>query len=76
MDLQAALALLPTEQREALLLVCVEQLSYAEVAEVMHIPIGTVMSRVCRARAVLRQFLSGQVRPAVVAAPTALRRVV
>ena len=76
MDLQAALALLPTEQREALLLVCVEQLSYAEVAEVMHIPIGTVMSRVCRARAVMRQFLSGQVRPAVVAAPTALRRVV
>jgi RNA polymerase sigma factor (sigma-70 family) len=64
MDLQAALALLPAEQREALLLVCVEQLSYAEVAEVMNIPMGTVMSRVCRARAVLRRFLDGSARPA------------
>jgi RNA polymerase sigma-70 factor (ECF subfamily) len=50
----------------------VEQLSYAEVAEVMHIPVGTVMSRVCRARALLRKFLDGEVRPA---APS-LRRVV
>ena len=72
MDLQAALALLPPEQREALLLVCVEQLSYAEVAEVMNIPMGTVMSRVCRARAVLRRFLDGSARPAM----PALRRVV
>ncbi len=72
LDLLAALRLLSPEQREALLLVCVEQLSYAEVAEVMRIPIGTVMSRVCRARAVLRRFLEGE-RPA--AAP-ALRRVV
>jgi RNA polymerase sigma-70 factor (ECF subfamily) len=39
------------EQRESLLLVCVEQLSYAEAAAVMHVPTGTVMSRVCRARA-------------------------
>jgi RNA polymerase sigma-70 factor (ECF subfamily) len=82
MDLQAALALLPVEQREPLLLVCVEQLSYAEVAEVMHIPIGTVMSRVCRGRAVLRKFLDGAARPARPAqaaspAPSpALRRVV
>jgi RNA polymerase sigma-70 factor (ECF subfamily) len=72
MDLQAGLALLPAEQREALLLVCVEQLSYAEVAEVMNIPMGTVMSRVCRARAVLRRFLDGSAQPAV----PALRRVV
>ncbi len=72
LDLLAALRLLSPEQREALLLVCVEQLSYAEVAEVMRIPIGTVMSRVCRARAVLRRFLESE-RPA--AAP-ALRRVV
>lgn len=72
MDLQAALALLPAEQREALLLVCVEQLSYAEVAEVMNIPMGTVMSRVCRARAVMRRFLDGSARAAV----PPLRRVV
>ncbi len=72
MDLQAALAQLQADQREALLLVCVEQLSYAEVSEVMNIPIGTVMSRVCRARAAMRRLLEGGARPA---APT-LRRVV
>ncbi len=57
MDLLAALRRLSPEQREPLLLVCVEQLSYAEVAAVMNIPVGTVMSRVCRARAALRQLL-------------------
>jgi RNA polymerase sigma-70 factor (ECF subfamily) len=59
LDLVAALARLSPEQREPLVLVCVEQLSYAEVAEVLRIPIGTVMSRVCRARQVLRRFLEG-----------------
>lgn len=73
LDLLAALRLLSPEQREPLLLVCVEQLSYAEVAQVMSIPVGTVMSRVCRARAALRQFLNGEA-PAVVT--PALRRVV
>jgi RNA polymerase sigma-70 factor (ECF subfamily) len=72
-DLLAALRLLSPEQREPLLLVCVEQLSYAETATVMNIPVGTVMSRVCRARAALRRFLSGEEQPA--AAPV-LRRVV
>ena len=59
LDLLAALARLSPAQREPLLLVCVEQLSYAEVAAVMNIPVGTVMSRVCRARAALRQLLDG-----------------
>jgi len=72
LDLQAALRLLSPEQREPLLLVCVEQLSYAEVAEVMRIPVGTVMSRVCRARAALRRFLDGEGTAAV----PSLRRVV
>jgi RNA polymerase sigma-70 factor (ECF subfamily) len=72
LDLLAALRRLSPEQREPLLLVCVEQLTYAEVAEVMHIPVGTVMSRVCRARAVLRDFLDGGERAS---SPT-LRRVV
>jgi RNA polymerase sigma-70 factor (ECF subfamily) len=72
LDLLAALRLLSPEQREPLLLVCVEQLSYAEVAEVLKIPVGTVMSRVFRARAVLRRFLDGQAPAAV----TTLRRVV
>lgn len=73
MDLVAALARLSAEQRESLLLVCVEQLSYAEVAEVMQVPLGTVMSRVCRARAAMRQLLEGRDRAT---AGPALRRVV
>jgi RNA polymerase sigma-70 factor (ECF subfamily) len=72
-DLLAALRLLSPEQREPLLLVCVEQLSYAETAAVMNIPVGTVMSRVCRARAALRRLLSGEEQPAAV---PLLRRVV
>lgn len=74
LDLLAALARLTPEQREPLVLVCVEQLSYAEVAEVLHIPIGTVMSRVCRARQALRQFLDGPARR--VSSAATLRRVV
>lgn len=72
-DLLAGLRTLTPEQREPLLLVCVEQLSYAEVAEVLRVPIGTVMSRVFRARAALRRFLDGG---AAAPAPPALRRVV
>ena len=53
MDLVAALSRLPVEQREPLLLVTLEQLSYAECAEVLHIPIGTVMSRISRGRRLL-----------------------
>lgn len=45
-----AIADLPGEQREVLLLVCVEEFSYREAADVLDIPIGTVMSRLARAR--------------------------
>jgi RNA polymerase sigma-70 factor, ECF subfamily len=69
-DLLAALHRLSPEQREPLLLVCVEQFSYAEVAEVLSIPVGTVMSRVFRARAALRLSLDGKATSPV------LRRVV
>ncbi len=72
LDLLAALARLSPEQREPLLLVCVEQFSYAEAAEVLHIPVGTVMSRVCRARATLRGLLDGAAKPGA----STLRRVV
>lgn len=41
---------LPDEQREVLILVCVEELSYRETADILTIPIGTVMSRLARAR--------------------------
>lgn len=57
-DLQA-FARLPSEQRALLLLVSVEGLSYKEVAQALDIPIGTVMSRLSRARAALRQLTEG-----------------
>jgi len=53
-DLVRALNNLPEEQRSVILLVSVEDLSYAEVARVLGIPIGTVMSRLARAREKLR----------------------
>ena len=74
-DLKLALARLSPEQREPLLLVCVEQLSYAEVAEVLAIPVGTVMSRVCRARATMRRLLDGGAAKEAAPVPV-LRRVV
>lgn len=41
---------LPQEQREVLVLVCVEDLAYREAAEILGVPVGTVMSRLARAR--------------------------
>jgi RNA polymerase sigma factor (sigma-70 family) len=58
-DLERSLALLPAEQREVLLLVALEDMSYAEVASVLGIPIGTVMSRLSRAREKLRAMMHG-----------------
>jgi RNA polymerase sigma-70 factor (ECF subfamily) len=77
LDLAKALARLPLEQRETLLLVTLEQLSYAECAEALRIPIGTVMSRVSRARVALRALLDGGGQ-GVAASPqgATLRRVV
>ena len=73
MDLVAALKQLPVEQREPLLLVTLEQFSYAECAEALRIPIGTVMSRISRGRVALRALLDGR---APLAAAQSLRRVV
>jgi RNA polymerase sigma-70 factor (ECF subfamily) len=56
-DLQRALARLPGEQCEVLLLVGLEQLSYAEAAQALGVPIGTVMSRLSRGRERLRELL-------------------
>jgi RNA polymerase sigma-70 factor (ECF subfamily) len=47
---EAAMAELPDDQREVMMLVCVDELSYREAAEVIGVPIGTVMSRLARAR--------------------------
>jgi RNA polymerase sigma-70 factor (ECF subfamily) len=51
--LAAAVAALPLELREALMLRTVEELSYREIAQVTGVPVGTVMSRLWRARAAL-----------------------
>lgn len=63
-DLQAALAQLPPEQREVLLLVTLEEYSYAETARLLGVPIGTVMSRLARAREKLRGLLEAGTGPA------------
>ena len=52
-----AFAQLPEAQREVLYLVCVEGLPYKETADVLNIPIGTVMSRLARARMALHERL-------------------
>src|SRR5437016_13118120 len=59
-DLDRAIARLPTEQRAVLLLVTLEEMSYEEVARAVGIPIGTVMSRLSRAREKLRMMMLGQ----------------
>lgn len=58
-DLDAAIRRLPPDQREVLLLVALEDMSYVEAARVLGIPIGTVMSRLARAREKLRAMLAG-----------------
>jgi len=60
MDLQRALQGLAPEQREVVLLVALEDMSYADVSRALGIPIGTVMSRLSRGRERLRRLMDGQ----------------
>jgi len=64
-DLQRGLAMLPDDQRSVLLLISIEDLSYAEAAQVLGVPIGTVMSRLARAREKLREYTGQPGRPAL-----------
>ncbi|HET7848780.1 MAG TPA: RNA polymerase sigma factor [Pseudolabrys sp.] len=59
-DIERALATLVEDQRSALLLVVLEGLSYREVAEIQGVPIGTVMSRLARARVQIKAYLDGE----------------
>ncbi len=57
LDLERCLQQLPAEQRAVLLLVTLEDMDYAEVARVLQVPVGTVMSRLSRARARLKELM-------------------
>src|SRR6266851_298555 len=61
-DILAALDKLPAQFREALLLVDVEEFSYKEASEILQVPIGTIMSRLNRARGLLRNQLTDVAR--------------
>jgi len=76
LDISAALERLSLDQRSALLLVLVEQRSYAEAAEVLQVPAGTVMSRVSRARVAMREWLDGSAATPRNSLKPDLRRVV
>ena len=64
-DLQRALDMLPDDYRQVLLLVGLEQMSYKETSVVLNVPIGTVMSRLTRARKKLRLLMTDPTLPTV-----------
>ncbi|GAA4417878.1 RNA polymerase sigma factor [Acidovorax lacteus] len=70
LDLERGLQRLPPEQRAVLLLVTVEDMPYAEAAAVLGIPVGTVMSRLARARERLRGFMDNTAGTDAPLAPT------
>jgi RNA polymerase sigma-70 factor, ECF subfamily len=57
-EMQSALARLPKDLKETLLLVVVAELTHQQAAEMLGVPLGTVLSRVSRARTRLREFLT------------------
>ena len=77
LDLSRCLQRLPAEQRAVRLLVALEDMSYEEAGKVLGIPMGTVMSRLSRARSRLRELMEGAQAPTQRASATsapALRR--
>ncbi len=62
-DLTAAISKLAYEYREVVLLIGLEQMSYEDVAKVLGIPMGTVMSRLSRGRGKLRSLMAGESAP-------------
>jgi len=61
-DIHYCMQQLTEDQREVLLLITVEGFSYKEVGDIVGIPIGTVMSRLSRAREMLQKLMNGEVR--------------
>ena len=64
-EMQHALNRLPAELRESLLLVVVGELTHQEAADLLQIPLGTVLSRVSRARERLREYWLAEAKPSV-----------
>lgn len=64
-DLASSIGKLPYEYREVILLVGLEQMRYEEVAQVLEIPLGTVMSRLSRGCERLRTIMAGDSSPAL-----------
>jgi RNA polymerase sigma-70 factor (ECF subfamily) len=60
LDLERGLAGIPAEQREVVLMVSLEDMSYEEVSRALGVPIGTVMSRLSRGREKLRAYMDGE----------------
>ncbi len=63
-ELEEAIARLPVEQREVVLLIDLEGIRYDEAAEILHVPVGTVRSRLSRARETLRRLFEREDLPA------------
>jgi RNA polymerase sigma-70 factor (ECF subfamily) len=61
-DIQRALDALPEDFRAAILLCDVEQMEYQEIADTLHVPIGTVRSRISRGRAMMRRTIEGTIQ--------------
>ncbi len=74
LDMRRALAALPPPMREVLLLVTVEEYTYAEAAKILDVPVGTVMSRLSRARERLRELMDDPGRAQRVAALQLVKR--
>ncbi|CAN5470972.1 RNA polymerase sigma factor [soil metagenome] len=72
-QIDAAIAALPIPFREVLVLRELEDLSYADIARIAEIPIGTVMSRLARARGLMRTALTPGARPALRPVPRSAR---
>ena len=71
LQINAAIAALPVAYREVLVLRELEDLSYSDIARIADIPIGTVMSRLARARGLMRAALTPAARPVLRPVPRA-----
>jgi len=75
LELDRALARLPDEQREVILLVGLEGMAYENAAQILGVPIGTIRSRLSRGRETLRQLMERQEEPTPASGATPINAV-